>query len=177
MVPVSTTTKTGLTGGTTYEFKIIARNIFGSSIDSNTLTYIASQVPDKPVFVITSIQTVNVKLEWIDPVSNYAAIDKYQILIADHNAVSYLESTTLCDGSLSLTIADKYCIIPMTALRAAPFNLEKLEFITAKVRVHNSRGWSLLSDANIAGVTVATEPVQMSSPSSTTGSDERNLVV
>lgn len=46
----------------------------------------------------------------------------------------------------------------MSTLRASPFSLAYGTLIVAKVQALNSKGWSTLSAANSAGITVLTEP-------------------
>jgi len=69
-----------LTPGVVYNFKIIARNVHGESIfaDSNTLVYQASQKPEKPAQVVTTLVTnVNVKVQWVPPFNNYKQIEQF----------------------------------------------------------------------------------------------------
>jgi hypothetical protein len=47
----------------------------------------------------------------------------------------------------------------MNSLRLAPFNLDYPDLVIAKVRSRNLIGWSELSDANIIGGKVLTEPI------------------
>ena len=42
-------TATGLSPGQTYQFKINARNIYGFSTFSTTVSILAAQIPDKPM--------------------------------------------------------------------------------------------------------------------------------
>lgn len=48
---------TALTPGETYHFRLIPRNVHGEAdfSDSNTLVYQASQVPDKPAVMVTTL--------------------------------------------------------------------------------------------------------------------------
>jgi hypothetical protein len=48
-------TVTGLTAGTTYKFKVLARNSYGVSIYSNEVIELAAQIPNKPFAPITLI--------------------------------------------------------------------------------------------------------------------------
>ena len=97
-------------------------------------------------------------IAWTAPSDNSAAIDKYQLMIGDSAGQNYYENTTLCDGSISLVMSQLYCIVPVANLRISPFNLIKLDLITAIVRAHNSRGWSANSTVNTVGEIVRTEP-------------------
>jgi len=50
----------------------------------------------------------------------------------------------------------------MTTLRASPYVLVLGDTISAKVKAHNSRGWSAYSSVG-SGATVQTQPAQMAS--------------
>lgn len=68
---VSTTSYlvTNLIAGTTYKFKVQARNSFGYSTYSSEVSILAAQVPDKPVSlanVAATTTAVQIGLEWTD---------------------------------------------------------------------------------------------------------------
>jgi len=85
-----------------------------------------------------------VKIEWIAPASNNAAIEEYEIVIGDTNGI-FVEVTSLCDGSSASVMANLYCIVPMLSFTESPLNLIITEPILAQVRARNSRGWSSFS--------------------------------
>lgn len=58
----------------------------------------------------------------------------------------------------------RYCHVPMSVLRVAPYNLQYNELVVAKVRAKNTVGWSAQSSPNVAGAAVQTEPFQTSAP-------------
>lgn len=177
---LSQTVVTGLTGGQNYEYLLSASNTHGeSSLSlSNVLRYRASQVPDTPDAVVTSVVTnVNVKIQWTAPNANSQPILEYQVVIANRDGSSFIETKALCDGSRNFVLTSTYCIIPITSLRSAPYSLVKLDLIKAKVRARNVRGWSELSLANTAGATVKTEPEQMGVPVNGPLTDEYRIDV
>ena len=53
---------TSLTSGTTYEFRVYARNQFGDSLPSSELQLLAAYIPDVPTNVVTSIVDAKVKV-------------------------------------------------------------------------------------------------------------------
>jgi hypothetical protein len=57
-----------------------------------------------------------------------------------------------------------YCVVPITVLRNAPYNLRRFDLISVKFRAQNIRGWSDYSDPNNSGVTIKTEPDMMTIP-------------
>ena len=101
--PSTTYTALGLTGGLTYQFRVAAINIFGEGSFSPVLSVVTAQPPETPAAPTVTQTSVYVKIAWTAPVSNNAAIDKYQILIGT-STTTYIEDTTKCDGSDSIII-------------------------------------------------------------------------
>jgi len=75
------TETTGITGGTTYEFKVRAHNIYGWGTFSNIASITASSTPAQPAAVTTAIHNNMLRITWTAPTSNYASIDSYRITI------------------------------------------------------------------------------------------------
>ena len=68
---------TPLTQGTTYSFKVDARNSVGYSPESNTVSILAAQVPDKPESPFTVIEDTNLRVSWLAPNNRGSVIDSY----------------------------------------------------------------------------------------------------
>lgn len=85
------------------------------------------------------------------PTTNNYPITAYQILIAD-SVDSFTEYTSLCDGSDSTVVTNKFCQIDMNLLDDSPFSLAFQDVVKFKVVAYNARGWSEISDANTSGV-------------------------
>jgi hypothetical protein len=163
--PTSFYTKTGLTGGTTYQFRVYAVNKYGNGATSLTTSIKAGQAPAVPSPPTTSVPTNSVYLEiaWTAPTANNFAIDMYEVKIKKSDA-TYNIDLTYCDGSSSTVVANLNCLIPMTVLRAAPYNLVYGDAIKAQVQAHNERGWSGFSADSTTFATVQTEPTAMAAP-------------
>ncbi len=73
--------------------------------------------------------------------------------------MDFSEDAVNCDGTDPLIVLSRSCQIPMNSLRLAPYNLDYPDIVIAKVRSRNLIGWSELSDANVIGGKVLTEPV------------------
>jgi hypothetical protein len=70
--------KTGLTAGTNYKFRLTAINVYGLGVVSNTVTFEPLGVPSQQDPVTTTVSATNVKIEWTDPLSiNGASITAY----------------------------------------------------------------------------------------------------
>jgi FKBP-type peptidyl-prolyl cis-trans isomerase 2 len=57
----------GLTAGTTYKFKVQARNAYGLSEFSTEVLILVAQIPDAPTDIVTSIVDFDVKIKWTPP--------------------------------------------------------------------------------------------------------------
>ena len=78
----SYTKSTGIGSGSTYQFKVQARNTVGFSGDSATLEIVAASAPDSPAAPTTaSSDDTNVVIDWTAPATNGDAITGYIILI------------------------------------------------------------------------------------------------
>ena len=57
-----------------------------------------------------------------------------------------------------------YCDVPMTVLRAAPFNLKQDDLVVFIVKAVNLIGQGLYSEPNTSGVLIQVEPHKMKAP-------------
>ena len=75
-------TKSGLTGGLYYKFKVQARNIQGwSTVFSPVVSYQAAQWPDKPSAITTSLVNTSIRISWTAPSNNFKTITEYKVVI------------------------------------------------------------------------------------------------
>ena len=110
---------------------------------------------------------------------NGEAVTKWEIKILEDGGTIYTEDLTNCDGSDPTIFANKYCLIPMTDLIAAPYLLDLGDTVRAVVRSNNPRGWSTVSTANAIGVgaTIQTAPGTMTIPTKNAGTSESQIIV
>lgn len=73
-------TVNGLIGGTTYLFKVRAKNIYGYGIFSTELSILASDVPEEMPIMSTTISGTNVRVMWGAPGNKNSPIDAYDIV-------------------------------------------------------------------------------------------------
>jgi hypothetical protein len=140
-VTTLTYTASGLTTGTTYTFKVQARNNQGYSNSSPELTVLTAAVPSMPTAPTTEfiLSTPDyVKITWTAPAANGAAISAYTIKIRTSNNVDFVTELTECDGSDALIMAQLYCIVYSSTLNAAPFSLTWGSSVYATVSATNS---------------------------------------
>jgi hypothetical protein len=100
-------------------------------------------------------------VSWAAPYDNAQTITAYKVEVAYGG--NWAEETGGCDASDSTVMANMQCIIPLSALRASPFNLVYGDLLQVRVSAYNDYGWGETSDP--AGAqTVLTEPLQMDPP-------------
>lgn len=138
----TTYTATSLTPGTTYKFKVQARNAFGFSDFSDPVSILAASKPSKPSAPTTAWDdsTDLVTVTWSEPATNGAQIDSYSIYIRHDDSLSYSLELTQCDGTEASIISSQTCTISSSVLIVAPFNLPWGASIYAKVLATNSKG-------------------------------------
>ena len=77
----TTYTKTGLTAGITYKFKVEAHNALGYSDYSSAVAILTAQEPAAPTASTTSVIGLYVRIAWTASSTNGSPITKYQIQI------------------------------------------------------------------------------------------------
>lgn len=85
----TTYTVTGLTAGNTYEFKIEARNQYGYSGYSSTLSLLCADEPPVPSSVTTTVDTSTIKVEWSLSTTNGSPITAYKVYIKESGTTTY----------------------------------------------------------------------------------------
>lgn len=156
-----TYTVDSLSGGYVYRFRVRGYNKYGAgawSSDAGT-GVLTAQAPEAPAAPTVEYVTSQVRIRWSYPTSdNHGAVTAYKILIRASDDTTFVENTTVCDGSRSTVISSMACVFPMTYLREGSYDLSQGDDIIVKVQAYNSRGWSDLSTASATGVTVRQQP-------------------
>jgi hypothetical protein len=130
---------TSLTSGTTFEFKVEARNEYGYSAYSNTVTLLAAYIPEIPTSVTTEIDGSQVKVLWSLPSDNGSPITAYKVYIKEIGTETYTLENTDCDGTQASVISNQYCHIDISTLIAS-YNLDGGDSVHAKVVALNLYG-------------------------------------
>lgn len=89
---------TQLETGTSYLFKVQARNEFGLSAYSSEILILCAFVPEQPAAPTTDVEGNEAVIEWTAPYDNGTPITSYTVVIRD-SLNSYREETANCDGS------------------------------------------------------------------------------
>ena len=142
-----------LTPGTTYSFKVEARNAFGYSSPSASVEILAAEVPARPAAPSTVLQDTNILIGWGAPSAQGSPIISYEIQIRHNDNSSYSLQLSHCDGSQSiyLTAGPKECSVPVSVLRAANFSLPWGSPVYATVVATNKYGNSSVSEPGSGG--------------------------
>lgn len=90
---------TELTPGTTYTFKVQAKNSFGTSSYSEAKSILAAQQPDTPLAPTSSIEGSSVKFEWQEPFTGGSQITAYTIKIRLQDGISFMSELANCNGA------------------------------------------------------------------------------
>mmetsp|Transcript_9442 Transcript_9442/g.8982 ORF Transcript_9442/g.8982 Transcript_9442/m.8982 type:complete len:418 (+) Transcript_9442:1180-2433(+) len=147
-----------LSSNTDYQFQIKATNLHGDALSfSDPVTIKTGEAPGKPNTPTTTDDGIYVEISWSAPVINSFAVDQYDIEILSSDTFYYNE-LTYCDGSDATIVTNAACKIPMQVFWDSPFSLSTGVTIAARVKAHNERGWSSVSDDSVGTETVQTVP-------------------
>lgn len=98
-----------ITSSTTYTFKIIPRNIFGSGPSSSLFSIVAADLPDQPVPPVLSQNGTVLKISFSTPLSNGSPVSSFMIKFLNKTDNSYYEYKAYCNGSSSIVINTLQC--------------------------------------------------------------------
>jgi hypothetical protein len=161
------TVTTNVVAGQQYAVRVRAYNAHGWGAVSPSTVIAASAAPDQMLPPTTAIQDlVNVRIAWAAADANSDPLLAYEVLIRTSDGTTFAPETASCDGSAAGPRADNRCDIPLTTLRAAPFNLAQGVSVIAKVRARNSLGWGPYSDTTegTGAARIQVEPHQVAQP-------------
>ena len=95
-------------------------------------------MPDPPTALTTQISGKNVFISWVAPATGGAPIYLYIITIRNKEGMFITDS-------VYFAVATTYCLVPITTLIAAPYNLYWGDAVFATVAARNARGTSAVS--------------------------------
>ena len=153
---------TNVTSGTTYQFKVQARNYWGWGALSSAGTVKAATTPaavaSAPATTVNAA-TGHVDISWIAADARGDTITSYTVEIENALGAAWTAETANCGGSAALS-----CSVPMSVLTAAPYSLPQGHVVKVRVYATNSYGNGAYSDANTAGADVRVVPISMGAP-------------
>jgi hypothetical protein len=111
----TTYTVSGVSGGSTYQFIVRAKNIYGYGSYSTALTVSPSDVPGKASIPTTANSGTSVVVAWTAPNAHSSSIDSYQIFFKKSDG-TFSTELTACDGSTSTIVTALTCSVPMATI-------------------------------------------------------------
>jgi hypothetical protein len=139
---------TSITGGSTYYFKVIAKNIYGYGTESALSSVTAIDVPGKMAIPDVTNSGTTVIVDFAEPNTHYSAILEYDVQFKKSDGTY---------GSLTCTESDLVAATKCTVNTAAVKTLTSLavdSLIRVKVRARNAKGWGAYSELNSAGALI-----------------------
>lgn len=133
---------TGLTSGTTHEFKVEARNQYDYSEYSEVLTRLAAYIPEIPTNIVTTLEGDQVRISWDLSSDNGSPITQFKVFMNEIGSTIYTLEIVDCDGFDTDVITNQNCLINISTLLAAPYNVDGGDHIFAKVSALNLYGES-----------------------------------
>jgi hypothetical protein len=106
-----------------------------------------------------------VRIQWTAPYNGGTIITAYEVQVLHSDGVTFSTELTFCNARTDATIINnRYCVIPVSTLSAAPFNLVQGDIVKARVLAANSIGDSQFSLHNTIGATIQVAPLQPALP-------------
>ena len=140
-------TYSGLVSGSNYKFKVIARNLVGTSAESSIVTIRAAKLPTAPTSVTTAVSNRNVIVTWTAQSDGGSPIYEYVVLVRESDGVTYTRDMVNCPGTDSNALTSKTCTIPFDSLTSEPYNHDWAASIWVKVASKTLVGLSQFSAA------------------------------
>lgn len=132
----------GLTAGVIYQFKVEARNQYGYSDFSDTLSLLCAFIPEIPSDVVTSIEADQMRVSWSLSTANGSPITAFKVFVQEIGTTTYTLENIDCDGTAGQVISQTTCLINVSTLLATPYNVDGGDSIYAKVSASNVYGES-----------------------------------
>ena len=134
-----------LTAGTSYTFKVRARNEFGFGDFSQEVLILCAFAPEPPGTVTTANSNSDIVISWSEPELNGLLITEYTILIQKSD-YTYTTDLMYCNGALHVIVSTRTCTVPLSSLQVTPYNLVFGDHINVIVVSTNEYGSSQYSE-------------------------------
>lgn len=104
----------GITGGTDYQFKVRAKNLYGWGDYSPIVTIKAAQEPAQVTSITTTVSGLDIIVDWTEPSTNFDPIIQYLIEFRHSDGITFSDDQINfdCDGTDGATVSVSQCIIP-----------------------------------------------------------------
>jgi len=108
------------------------------------LTILIADEPSQVAQPTTSVSLSNIIIDWVAPSDNGSPITSYQIYIKQADE-QYSQEMVDCDGTLTATISNTQCTIPISTLTASPYSLVVGDEVFVNIIAVNLYGESVVS--------------------------------
>lgn len=139
---------TSITGGNTYYFKVIAKNIYGYGTESALNSVTAIDVPGKMAISDVTNSGTTVIVDFVEPNTHYSAILEYDVQFKKSDG-TYGSLTCTEPNIVTATI----CTVDTALVKTLTY-LAVDSLIRVKVRARNTKGWGAYSELNSAGALI-----------------------
>ena len=96
---------TGLVAGTMYEFKVLSRNSYSYSSQSEAIALLCAFVPEPPLSVITANNNDLVTISWGESITNGSPIIAYKVFVRQQDDTTFTEENIECVGTNQIVIS------------------------------------------------------------------------
>ena len=134
-----------MTPGTTYSFKVAARNTFGYSEESDPVSILAAQEPFQPGPPTTTLSGDQVIITWNEPSTGGSPITSYSIEIYESDGITHTPDLNICDGLDLDIVASRQCVVPVITLISEPYSLTWADSVYVTITASNLYGTSVYS--------------------------------
>ena len=147
--------QTDVVRGSTYWFRVSARNIYDWSPPSTLLEIAAAGVPEQMAVPVTQIDPdngQNILVEWVAPYDNSDPITEYEIVFRSAIDGLYysVDECTSVEPDLVLS-----CSVPITVFtNTDKFALAYNDLVRVRARARNTNDWGDYSESNIDGARI-----------------------
>jgi hypothetical protein len=114
---------TPLVVGTQYTFKVQSRNIFGYSDYSAETVVLVAQIPDTTLAPTTNHIGTDLEIDWQAPYEQGSTITQYWVYVRETDGSTFSLPLGDCDSANADLVINTRCLVPVSVLRAAPFDL------------------------------------------------------
>lgn len=151
-------------GGGDLYFKVRARSLCGVGSFSPELSVSLGNVPGQMQAITTTIvEPCQLRLSWIEPITNGSPITSYKIEISANNREWYHLSTS-CDDHSGLQFGQCVTHVPMATFSGAPYNFNNGDYLQIRGSAQNAHGWSTPSFSSSSSLAMMTAPGTMARP-------------
>jgi len=166
----------GIQRSKVYQFRVVARNIWGWGAYSAVTSIKAAKIPFTMLAPTTSVDalTGGLQIDWVEPDTSGEPITEYLIEIQKNGEDTWIEYAATCGGADPSIFT---CVVPMADLESATYGYAQGDPIYVRARSYNFYGESEISPTSIEGTQLRTTPQPMLAPTRNSETSGDKIVV